>query len=305
MTETSFSIDREEAPALSDRQLSEAVLAGDETAGLVLHEKYHRLIAHIARKAIPRLRNGSVDEDDLVQAGWEHALTRLRHFSSGEDKPYSLKTSITGYLFEAVNSGIVDKQYAVRLPEDVSQILNRIQAINTERMNANRPMMSEEEISEEFGLEYGDLDGSRKTTGVIMRATRLTKLMGSTDKGFNPGADFSFGDGYVLDEINAMTMINGEPDVEVEMQAEKEAMRAYVKEVVRCAPLTDQQRRALELRFGLGSEDGQEMLLEEVGRELGVSGGRASQLVLRALEKLQEHRPTFHALKDYTQAKRT
>ena len=52
--------------------------------------------------------------------------------------------------------------------------------------------------------------------------------------------------------------------------------------------LTDQQRRVLELRFGLGGRD--PLPLQAVGDELGVTRERARQIERSALEQLSRNR---------------
>ena len=60
--------------------------------------------------------------------------------------------------------------------------------------------------------------------------------------------------------------------------------------------LTNRERRALQLRFGL--EDGRRRTLEEVGAELGVTRERARQIEAEALRKLR-HPKYSRRLRDY------
>jgi RNA polymerase sigma factor (sigma-70 family) len=61
--------------------------------------------------------------------------------------------------------------------------------------------------------------------------------------------------------------------------------------------LKPKQQAALRLRFGLG-EGGTERTLEEIGKELNVSSGRAGQIVKTAIRKLRS-RPISSILKQY------
>ncbi len=60
--------------------------------------------------------------------------------------------------------------------------------------------------------------------------------------------------------------------------------------------LTPQERRVLQLRFGL--EDGQRRTLDEVGKEYNVTGERIRQIEAKALRKLR-HPIRSRELKDY------
>jgi DNA-directed RNA polymerase sigma subunit (sigma70/sigma32) len=51
--------------------------------------------------------------------------------------------------------------------------------------------------------------------------------------------------------------------------------------------LTTNERKVLELRFGLGTQDASGMTLVEIARRLGVTPQRASQLESSALSKMR------------------
>jgi DNA-directed RNA polymerase sigma subunit (sigma70/sigma32) len=52
--------------------------------------------------------------------------------------------------------------------------------------------------------------------------------------------------------------------------------------------LTTTERKILELRFGLGTQDSTGLTLVEIARRLGVTAQQASQLEASALSKMRE-----------------
>ena len=60
--------------------------------------------------------------------------------------------------------------------------------------------------------------------------------------------------------------------------------------------LNNQEKKILSLRFGI--PDGNNMTLEQVGKNLGLTRERVRQIEKRALIKLRDH-PSLKFLKDY------
>ena len=60
--------------------------------------------------------------------------------------------------------------------------------------------------------------------------------------------------------------------------------------------LNEQEKKILSLRFGI--PDGNDMTLEQVGKNLGLTRERVRQIEKRALIKLRDH-PSLKFLKDY------
>lgn len=82
--------------------------------------------------------------------------------------------------------------------------------------------------------------------------------------------------------------------LEVENDILKQNMRKTLQDVLQT--LNARERRVLEEKFGL--MDGEERTLKQIGREIGITGGRVRQIEEKALERLR-HPSRSRKLKDF------
>ena len=288
-----------------NRLLSQRVMDGDVEAGDELYEKYDKLIRFFARHLVGQLHNGSISEDDLVQAGWEFALNGVRrHSETGTDED-TLKMYMVNFLHEKLAS-IVDTQYAVQVPIARSRMIRHVLSANSARMNEGRAPLSDTEIAERLEIPEGpaapaSTANSEFSVGALHHTIRLTRFMGSTDSGFNPHQDWSSGEAYERDEINHMKSVfsDEQPKSPDELSVEdrmKSDLEATLNEMLESGQITERSKSVIELRFGLDPRG--PMSLAEIGKVIGVDRERVRQIESLMISKLR-HPSRSRKLRDY------
>ena len=293
------------SPESDDRLLSQRVMDGQVEAGDELYEKYDKLIRFFARHLAGQLHNGSISEEDLVQAGWEFALNGVRrHSETGLDED-TLKVYMVNYLHEKLAS-VVDTQYSVQVPLARSRMIRQVLSANAARVNDGKAPLSDAEIADRLEIPEGPAAPASSTNsefsvGALHHTIRLTRFMGSTDSGFNPHQDWSSGEAYERDEINHMKSVFSDeqppsPDeisIEDRMRSDVESI---LNELIESGQISDRSKSVIELRFGLDARG--PMTLEAIGKLLGMTKEKVRQTESKVLSKLR-HPSRSRKLRDY------
>jgi RNA polymerase sigma factor (sigma-70 family) len=278
---------------------------GEVAAGDELYEKYDRLIRFFARHLAGQLHNGSIGEEDLVQAGWEFALNGVRrHSETGLDED-TLKMYMVNWLHEKL-AGIVDTQYAVQVPIARSRMIRRVLSANAARMNEGKAPLSDAEIADRLEIPEGpaapaDVANSEFTVGALHHTIKLTRMMGSTDSGFNPHQDWSSGEAYERDEINHMKSVFADenpktPDEVSLVERMRHDVASLLDELLESGQITERSKTVIELRFGLDPRG--PMSLGEIGKLLGITTEKVRQTESLIISKLR-HPSRSTKLHDY------
>ena len=288
-----------------ERLLSQRFMDGEESAGDELYEKYDRLIRFFARHLAGQLHNGSISEEDLVQAGWEFALNGVRrHSETGVDED-TLKMYMVNFMHEKLAS-VVDTQYAVQVPIARSRMIRKVLSANAARMNDGKAPLSDAEIAEYLEIPDGpaapaDTANSEFSVGALHHTVKLTRFMGSTDSGFNPHQDWSSGEAYERDEINHMKSVFSEDNPKtLDESSIEQRMRSDVasvlNEMLESGEISERSKAVIELRFGLDPRG--PMSYEEIGKLLGMSREKVSQAESLMISRLR-HPSRSRKLRDY------
>lgn len=276
-----------------ERLLSQRVMDGEVAAGDELYEKYDRLIRFFARHLAGQLHNGSISEEDLVQAGWEFALNGVRrHSETGVDED-TLKMYMVNFMHEKL-AGVVDTQYAVQVPIARSRMVRKVLSANASRMNEGKAPLSDDQIAEFLEIPNGpaapaDTANSEFSVGALHHTIKLTRFMGSTDSGFNPHQDWSSGDAYERDEINHMKSVFAEdnpkaPDESSIEQRMRNDVASVLKEMVQNNRISEQSKQVIELSFGIDPRG--PLNHQQIGKLLKIPMWRVALIEKNTLSRL-------------------
>ena len=264
----------------TDAELCGRVADGDEAAAEEFYDKYHRLAFYFGRKAINSCRDGTVDVSDLGHDMFIYMLERAGKYDSVRGASFSSYVSL--YASHRAEESLDAIQYSVRLPDAIRDIVRKVRRIDSQRAGQRRPFMSDEEISEQFGVALHS-DVNRVSVADIRRAIMLTAQMGSIDSGYSSHDIHTVDHPYSLDEKSRLALVGADVPRSVEDEVMETALKDDIEKVL--DTLGERQAQVLRLRFGIGQD--REWTLEEVGNLMGVTGARIGQIEARALEKLQ------------------
>jgi RNA polymerase primary sigma factor len=247
-----------------ERKLFRRKEAGDERAKQILIEANLRLVIWIARQ----YARNNVPLLDLIQEG-NLALTRaVERFDYRMG--FRLSTYATVTIRRAVERAAERHAYIVPVPIHVwrkIRTVRRSRRILLQRLN-REPLLSE--IAAEVGLD----------------AHRIIELLEYERRPIS--LDFAPEEGQRGRSELVEDTTSAHPEARIAERQQREKVETMLNS------LDDRLRLVLELRFGLTGQPSQSLV--EVGKELGVTGERARQLEVRALDELRALAPD---LRDY------
>jgi RNA polymerase primary sigma factor len=247
-----------------ERKLFRRKEAGDERAKQILIEANLRLVIWIARQ----YARDNVPLLDLIQEG-NLALTRaVERFDYRMG--FRLSTYATVTIRRAVERAAERHAYVVPVPIHVwrkIRSVRRSRRILLQRLN-REPLLSE--IAAEVGLD----------------AHRIIELLEYERRPIS--LDFAPEEGQRGRSELVEDTTSAHPEARIAERQQREKVETMLNS------LDDRLRLVLELRFGLTGQPSQSLV--EVGKELGVTGERARQLEVRALDELRALAPD---LRDY------
>ena len=277
---------------VADGRLCEQTLAGDTEAGQEFYENYKHLAWHFGNIAARNCRSGVVDSDDLSQAAFEYMLSSARRYDADRGIPFANFASkfMLHHIYRTV-----DEQYVTHIPQDIQDIVYKIQQNNSIRVRSRRHIMTDDEISQEFNIQMGPPDDKYVTVGGIRQAMLLTIYMGSIDGGYNPHVDHSPGNEYVIDETNRLEPITGQVALPPEEATSKVLLAEAINNILD-ESLHENESQFIRLRYGLDGDEPK--TLDEIAKQLGVTRERTRQIESKTMAKLRHPKRT-DALKDF------
>jgi RNA polymerase primary sigma factor len=246
-------------------ELAQRIERGDLHAKELLINSNLRLVASNAR----RYQNQGLPLADLVQEGMLGLIRASEKFDWR--KGFRFSTYATLWIRQAIQRGLENSGRTIRLPVHVAQRSRKVGRVERELSVRLGREPTIEEIATETGLPIDQIEEVRHQRAALV----------SLDQQVGEDGDTALGDLLPSDQ---------EPPEETAWDNERERL---VQRAI--AQLPDTERTVLTLRFGTGREEPQ--TLTAIGKRLGFSAERASQLEQRALKKLAES-PELAALRE-------
>jgi len=238
-----------------EQDLARRIEAGDEAAKRRMVECNLRLVVSIAKK----YRGHGVPFLDLIQEGTLGLVRAVEKFEWRRNLKFS--TYATWWIQQAVQRAVANQSRTIRVPVHVH---DRMRKIDRARRDVEAKLGRDatvEEVAKQAKLTVDDVvsaDGLRSQTISLQRP--------AIEEG-----DTELGD-LIADERT--------PDV-TESVAETLRSESISRALERLSPRT---RKIVELRYGLSG--GEPMMLDAVGREVGLTRERVRQLENEALAQL-------------------
>ncbi len=245
--------------AAEEVELAKRIERGDKQAKDRMINSNLRLVVSIAK----RYQGHELPLLDLIQEGIIGLIRAVEKFD--HRRGFKFSTYATWWIRQAVQRGVANKARTIRVPVHVLDRERRLARVERDLAAKLGREPTDDEVVAEAGVSEEELRQVREAARAV---TSLDKPLGE-----NGGAE--------LGDLLAVADESG-PEDEVVVGLQEDVLHRAV------ARLPEQQRRVVELRYGLGAAE--PMSLAQVGRELGLSPERVREVESRALQMLAVNR---------------
>lgn len=237
--------------------LAERIKMGDEAARTHMIQANLRLVVKIAQD----YSGYGLSLSDLISEGNIGLMHAVERFDP--EKGGKLSTYGAWWIKQSIKRALANQSKTIRLPIHMVDKIARMRRIASSLAESLGREPTDDELAEELGLP-------RQKIAMLKQASQRPT---SLDAPINESDATEYGE--VISDENATSPLDALSDKN--LHGEIDGLLSI---------LNERERRIIDERFGLNGL--KPMLLEDVGREFGVSRERIRQLQNSALEKMRK-----------------
>ena len=250
------------ALGLSSADQVEYLLTKGKDSKRVLVKANMRLVFHISKY----YKNRGCAYPDLIQEGTFGLMKAVDKYDP--DRGFRFSTYASWWIKQSVSRAIAEKSRIVRLPVHIHDLMISMSRVERTFWAQHNRKPSTEELAERLALPV------HKVELLVKSARDVNSIDANVYETSSKGP--SNNDVQVKDRLVSETAAPSSLN-------ERNSVRAELRRAMQS--LSEREAQIVEMRFGL--VDGNQMTLEEIGKEFNVTRERIRQIESRALAKMR------------------